>query len=343
MVAEDFAAGLRRLVDPATASQYAQVIDVIVNAPDIVAGKKPVDSLGCRGARREHGGHHARQPGALSTGAHGASVHRAAAPPLARETRRALRARRASRCRTARSCSTEWLQGSYISRDRNTHYWNNAANKLDGVKYLQIADENAELRAYRAGELHCTEVVPRGQFDWIKENLARGAARLAAAQHLLLRLQSRSRAVQGQSEAAPGAVDGHRSRAAGELRAARGRAAGVRLGAARRVQLHPAVFRLRRDARWPSASPTRASCCAEAGYSRDKPLRFELRYNTGEVHTKVAVAIASMWKEALGVEAQLAAVEFKSLLQDIDRARRRHVSGCPGSATTTMPTPSCST
>jgi oligopeptide transport system substrate-binding protein len=46
VVGEDFAAGLRRLVNPATASQYAQVIDVILNAPDIIAGKKPVDSLG---------------------------------------------------------------------------------------------------------------------------------------------------------------------------------------------------------------------------------------------------------------------------------------------------------
>ena len=66
----------------------------------------------------------------------------------------------------------EWLQGSYIRAERNKHYWNNAANKIDAVKYLQIADENAELRAYRAGELHCTAVVPRGQFDWIQENLA---------------------------------------------------------------------------------------------------------------------------------------------------------------------------
>ena len=41
----------------------------------------------------------------------------------------------------------------------------------------------------------------------------------------------------------------------------------------------------------------------EAGYSAEKPLAFELRYNTGEVHSKVAVAVASMWKEALGVEA----------------------------------------
>ena len=58
---------------------------------------------------------------------------------------------------------------------------------------------------------------------------------------------------------------------------------------------------------------------AQAGYSKDKPLSFELRYNTGEVHTKLAVAIASMWKEALGAEVHLAQAEFKSLLQDIDR------------------------
>jgi oligopeptide transport system substrate-binding protein len=57
----------------------------------------------------------------------------------------------------------------------------------------------------------------------------------------------------------------------------------------------------------------------EAGYSSTNPLRFELRYNSGEVHTKLAVAIAATWKETLGVEARLTAVEFKSLLQDIDR------------------------
>ena len=58
---------------------------------------------------------------------------------------------------------------------------------------------------------------------------------------------------------------------------------------------------------------------AQAGYSARQTLRFELRYNPGEVHDRLAVAIASMWKEALGVEARLTAVEFKSLLQDIDR------------------------
>ena len=64
---------------------------------------------------------------------------------------------------------------------------------------------------------------------------------------------------------------------------------------------------------------------AEAGYTRDKPLRFELQFNSGEVHTKVAVAVSSMWKEALGVEARLAAVEFKSLVRRHRSARSRHV------------------
>jgi oligopeptide transport system substrate-binding protein len=57
----------------------------------------------------------------------------------------------------------------------------------------------------------------------------------------------------------------------------------------------------------------------EAGYSRASPVAFELRYNSGEVHTKLAIATASMWKEALGAQVRLTQVEFKSLLQDIDR------------------------
>ena len=39
-MAADFVAGLQRLVDPATGSAYAQYIDVIANANDIVAGRK---------------------------------------------------------------------------------------------------------------------------------------------------------------------------------------------------------------------------------------------------------------------------------------------------------------
>ena len=57
---------------------------------------------------------------------------------------------------------------------------------------------------------------------------------------------------------------------------------------------------------------------AAAGYSAAKPLHFELRYNTGKVQEKLAVAIASMWTQALGVDVKLAAEEFKVMLRSID-------------------------
>jgi oligopeptide transport system substrate-binding protein len=34
----------------------------------------------------------------------------------------------------------------------------------------------------------------------------------------------------------------------------------------------------------------------ELGYSKDKPLKLEIRYNTGEEHKNTAVAVADMWK-----------------------------------------------
>src|SRR6185437_9746704 len=54
---------------------------------------------------------------------------------------------------------------------------------------------------------------------------------------------------------------------------------------------------------------------AQAGYSAARPLRFD----TEEIHTELAIAIASMWQQALGAQVTLRAEEFRSLMQDIDR------------------------
>src|SRR5690606_23321642 len=44
---------------------------------------------------------------------------------------------------------------------------------------------------------------------------------------------------------------------------------------------------------------------AEAGYGPDKPIRLTLSYNTSENHKRIAIAVASMWKQTLGVDAEL--------------------------------------
>ena len=63
----------------------------------------------------------------------------------------------------------------------------------------------------------------------------------------------------------------------------------------------------------------------EAGYSAARPLQIELRYNSGDQHNRLAVAVAAMWKEGLGVETTLYAEEFRALLQSIQARKDTQV------------------
>jgi oligopeptide transport system substrate-binding protein len=315
LVARHFAAGLRRLVNPETASQYAQVVDVIANAPDIIAGRKDVETLGVAAPDDRTLTIRVSAPAPYLPGL---LAHPPGAPLNLDEGSTAGPgfARPGTQVSNGPFVLKEWLQGSYIRIERNPHYWNDAANRIDAVKYLQIADENAELRAYRAGELHCTYVVPRGQFDWIRENLG---AELHVSPQLSVYYYGfnldRKRFTPKIRQALSMAIDRDRL-AQSVLRVGEVPAWGW---------VPPGIFNYTAQsfayAGLPTAERIAAArgLLAEEGFTADKPLEFELRYNTGEVHNKVAVAVASMWKEALGVEAKLAAVEFRSLMSDIER------------------------
>ena len=185
------------------------------------------------------------------------------------------------------------------------------------MKYLLIPDENAELARYRSGELQVTFVVPRGQFDWIREN----PPELHVAPQLTTYFYGfnlRRAPFKDQRElrrALSLVID--RDKLAqlvlrvGELPAWGWVPPGIDNYSSQSFDYKdtPLAQRVREAQR----------LYAQSGYSPAQPLKFELRYNAGEVHTKLALAIASMWKEALGAQVTLTQVEFKSLLQDVDR------------------------
>jgi oligopeptide transport system substrate-binding protein len=50
---------------------------------------------------------------------------------------------------------------------------------------------------------------------------------------------------------------------------------------------------------------------ARAGYTRERPLETEIRYNTSPQHRRLALAIAAMWREVLGVRTRLVNEEWK--------------------------------
>ncbi|HYX74044.1 MAG TPA: peptide ABC transporter substrate-binding protein [Steroidobacteraceae bacterium] len=317
VVGADFVAALGRLVDPATGSAYAQYIDVLANASDIVSGAKSVDTLGIAAPDDSTVVITLATPAPYlpTLLSHPATcpVHR---PTLQRQPQAI--ARPGTMIGNGAFVLKEWVPAAYILLGRNHHYWNDQATRLEGVRYLLISDENAELARYRGGELQVTYVVPRGQFDWIRAHLAdqlhispqlstyyygfnllrypfkdqpklRRALSLVIDREKLTRLVLRVGELPAYGWVPPG-VDNYTSQSFDY----------AELPMSARIAEAQRLYR-------------------EAGYSREKPLRFELRYNAGEVHTKLAVAIASMWNEALGVDVRLTQVEFKSLLQDIDR------------------------
>lgn len=317
VVAADFVFALRRLVDPRTASQYAQVVDVIVNARDIVSGRKAPEQLGVDApddhtlvVRLEAPAPYL--PGLLS---HPSTcpVHR---PTLEREGEAFVKP--GVMVSNGAFVLTDWSRGAEIRAVRNRAYWNDAATRLEGVRYLQIADENAEFTRYRAGGLHITSVVPRGQFDLIRE-------RHASELHIAPQLSTN---YYGFNLSRAPFKDRPRLRQALSMVVDRERLVGsvLRVGElpaygwvpAGTHDYTPQQFAY---AQTPLVARIEAAqrLYAAEGYGADNPLRFELRYNAGEVHGRLALAIAAMWKQALGVEAKLVAVEFKSLLADIDR------------------------
>ena len=316
VVAADFVAGLRRLVEPATASTYAEVVDVIVNASDIVAGRKPAASLGVSApgpytviVRLSHPAPYL--PALLA--------HPSTCPvdPVALVDDRTAYARPGNLPSDGAFVLSQWVHGSYIYLTRNRDYWNNAATRLDGVKYVITTDENAELTLYRADQLDITDVIPRPQYDWIRSHLGdqlhttpelgtyyygfnlqrapfkddvkiRRALSMVIDREKLAQLVLRAGELPAYTWVPPGVADyTPQSPGYASLPMAQ------RIAEARRLY-------------------------AEAGYSAAKPLRFELRYNTGEVHAELAIAIASMWHQALGAQVTLRAEEFRSLLQDIN-------------------------
>jgi oligopeptide transport system substrate-binding protein len=166
LVAEDFVAGMRRLVDPATASQYAQILEPVVAASAIVRGERPPADLGVSAPDERTVVVRVVSPTPYLLGlvAHPSTfpVHR---PSLAAHGNQFARPGRL--VSNGAFVLEDWIIGSHLTARRNRQYWNDAATDIDAVRYVHLADPSTELRQYRAGQLDITSVVPAQEFSWI--------------------------------------------------------------------------------------------------------------------------------------------------------------------------------
>jgi len=311
----DYVAGMRRLADPATASPYAQVLEPVVNASAITRGEKRPEDLGIAAPDDRTVVIRVQNPTPYLLGL----LAHPSTSPVHGPT---LKQHGAEFARPGRMVSNgafvleDWIVGSHLVARRNKHYWNDAGTRLERVHYLHHADGSSEFRQYRAGEMDVTAVVPSQQFGWIKENLPgelhiapqlsvnyygfnltrppfKGNPGLRRALSLVIDREKLTSAVTGVGEAP---AYGWVPRGVADYTPQQFDYASKPY--AERVQEARELYRA-------------------AGYSPEHPLAVEIRYNTGEAHNRLAVAVAAMWKDTLGVETTLYAEEFRALLQSI--------------------------
>jgi oligopeptide transport system substrate-binding protein len=316
VVAADFVAAWRRLVDPATASQYALMLEPVVNAADIVAGEKPPEALGVSAPDEGTLVVDLAEPSAyfLAMLSHPSTfpVHR---PTLAAHPKDF--ARPGVAVTNGAFVPVEWAIGSHIRAARNPKYWNDAATKLDAVRYVHVADPATELTRYRAGDIDVTYTVPPGEGARLERDLPgqlhvaptlgvyyyglaldlapfRDAPKLRQALAMAVDREVLVKQVLGDGERAafgwvPPGVAGYVPQQFDWA----GLDAGKRIAEARRLYL-------------------------EAGYSAAKPLRVELRTNKSPLHDRIALAVIAMWKEHLGAEVSLRSEDLRVLKAAID-------------------------
>jgi ABC-type oligopeptide transport system substrate-binding subunit len=204
----------------------------------------------------------------------------------------------------------QWVPRSVIRLRPNPYHPAAGELALAGVAWFPIEEPAAELARYRAGELHLTETIPAGRFGWLRENLGaelrvhpylgsfwlsynlrhpvlsrsrelRQALALAVDREILVNAVLGAGDLPGWSVVPPG-IESYRPAALPQSV----------LGQAQREDEARRLF-------------------AASGAGRSGPLRLELRYNTSAVHRRIAVAVASMWKQVLGVHADLVNEEWK--------------------------------
>jgi len=315
VTAEHFVFALRRLVDPDTAAFYAQMLDAIVNATDVIAGEKALEELGVMATDErtlvitlerptpyllslltspstfplhpdsiaEHGESFARAGTLLSNGAYKLDV---------------------------------WEPASVIELSRNEYYWNNAGTAIDFVRHHVVTQEVTEFNRYRAGELQITGSVPPDNFAQLREDYRDV---LHVAPYLGIYFY-------GFNLTKPPFKDNPKLREA--LSMAIDREVLVTSVTGRGEEpayswVPPGVdnYEPRRfiyaDQSQDERNTHARLLLREAGYGPDNPLQIEVRYNTSDTHRKIALAVQAMWRDVLGVETKLVNEEFQVLLSNI--------------------------
>jgi len=319
VTAQDFVWSWQRVVDPATAATYARMLVPVLNAEAILAGEMAPSELGVSALNELTFQVRLSDPTpyflGLLTHPTTFAVHRPSVEEFG-----------SGHVRPGRLVSNgayqlaDWQVRSKIELVKNPHYRLADQTIIERVVFYPFEDENTEFTRFRSGDLNWTYQVPSSQFRWLSENLAEALSvnpwfgtyffsfnltRPPFAGNLALR--------QALSLAIDRNILTERVTQFGEIPTFGLVPPGLPDYVSPEIE-YAQMTQAEREA-------LARELYLRAGYSESQPLTVELRYNTSENHRKIAVAVAAMWKQVLGVRTRLINEEFRVFLTN--RAQKR--------------------
>lgn len=320
LTARDFLFSFRRVLSPALASEYKDVLFPIRNAAAF-AGARIADfsQVGCRAPDDHTFEITLEHPTAyflsvlrtnVAFPVHAASV-----------TRGGTRAddRTAPWTRVAPFVSNgpfrlrEWKDHQHVATEKNPHYWAVRQVRLNGVTFYPSESTQSQELAFRAGQLHTTWDVPLSKIESYR-----------SAQPPVLRVEPYFESYFLRFNFTRPPFNDVRVRRA--LALAIDREAIVRNvlrgGQAPATALTPPGFAGYEPLRQITPDPAAARrLLAAAGFPDGRGFpAFELMTLSSELNQRIAEAVQQMWRRELGLGATISQKEFKVLLQVVDNA-----------------------
>lgn len=315
VTAHDFVYSFRRLVDPKLGSPYASYLEdaKLLNAEDVINAKKDPSMLGIEALDD-----HTLQitlseavPYLPDMMIHSTVV------PVHQKTVEAFGEKWTDPKNIVVNGAykpVEWIVNEKIVLERNPAFYDDANTKLDKLVVLPITSATTDVQRYQAGEVDITaSELPPEQFEALKQSLGdelKTAPTLCTYYYDLNHTKApfddpkvrRALALALDREIITEKVLGQ-----GQIPAYQFTPISIAGGVSNTPEWKA----------WDKAKRIEEAkkLLAEAGYSAQNPLKFELLYDTNEQHKKIAVAATGLWSEALGVvDISLTNQEWKTYL-----------------------------
>jgi oligopeptide transport system substrate-binding protein len=315
VTAEDFVFGLRRILDPATAAEYAYLLFPIKNAEAINSGNlTDPAALGARAVDPKILEITLERPTSyfLQLLTHFTSF------PIPKHKVEELGddwVKPGNIVGNGAYTVVEWVPNTLVRMEKSDTFWDADNVAIDEVIYYPTEERNTGTKQFRAGEVDVQYDFASEQIDFLKENLPEAthiSPGLAAYYYVFNTKEPPFDDVRVR-EALAMAVE--RDAITDKI---------LRTGEIPAYNLVPpntGTYGEPPQVEWADMPYEQRveqakALLAEAGFGPDNPLKFTLRYNISENHKKIAIAIAAMWKQ-LGVQAELFNTEVKVHYNDL--------------------------